>query len=236
MFLTDRHCLETGESASALDLVYMGSLTSSGGLPILAARQHQFDGAVQTATSKVSNTGLVTSEPVTVEFGSLVNELSYLSYGAAGTDVADDPIGDPVIITITAGDTTLSIGLVVSEIIARMFVTQIITNPIKSKEVVAGKYWQNTSRKIKRYSPWIFSITPGAYIFIFAPGAGYSIGDTLTITAGGQSATLVITSIGGAGIVHAWTVTSNTFTVPQGAIAATGGSGAGASFQVIIVP
>src|SRR5712672_2218954 len=52
MFVTARPCSETGESASVLDLIYTGCLTDDGvGNPILPSQQHEYDNAVQSATS-----------------------------------------------------------------------------------------------------------------------------------------------------------------------------------------
>ena len=45
MFVTDRYCAETGESASALDVTYMGTLTET-----LPPQQPHYSDAVLTAT------------------------------------------------------------------------------------------------------------------------------------------------------------------------------------------
>jgi hypothetical protein len=124
----------------------------------------------------------------------------------------------------------------VQEIVDALFSQQIIQT-FKSTPVVPGKYWQNVSRKIRGYSPWLFSITPGPYLLLYSPGDGYTIGDTLTVSFGGESATVVLTSVGGiqgTGILG-WTVSSNTFTSPHNSLYATGGTGHGGGFNVIII-
>src|SRR6266498_2688540 len=47
MFITARHVQETGEKASALDLVYTGCIRGSEEGPALPSRQHENNNAVQ---------------------------------------------------------------------------------------------------------------------------------------------------------------------------------------------
>ncbi len=65
-------------------------------------------------------------------------------------------------------------------------------------------------------------------------GTGYTVGDTLTLTGASGAAEITVTAIGTSGGVFAWSVTSNTFAFSETGVAATGGSGADAVFDVTV--
>src|SRR5258708_36102337 len=64
MFVAARPCTETGESASVLDLIYMGCLTDDGaGNPPLPDQQDQHDTQIQSASSSRASTGGILTSP-----------------------------------------------------------------------------------------------------------------------------------------------------------------------------
>ncbi len=235
MFVTGRPCQETGESASALDLVYTGCMTDDGdGNPILPAQQHESSTAVQSATSLRSNTGVILASPITIQFFAPSTKLSYISFGSGGGSAAADPTPDLVIITISCGDTTFT-GSSTSALIAGFFVEQIIETP-NSSEIVVGQFWQNTSTKVKNLMPFAFTLNPGPQLIMVSPGTGYSISDSLTISSGGESAVITVTLLGVSNSIASFTTVSDTFTVAHTSLSASGGSGSGAAFDVILIP
>ena len=235
MFVTDRHCAETAQSASALDLVYGGCLASSGGAPVLPPQQHEFGDAVQSASSSWGSAG-ASIGTVSAQFYAPQNILSYISYNAVGTVEADDPTGDIEIITVTAGSGTFAPGTTIATLATSYFSSQIVHSMRSTEVVVATKFWQNVSTKTKVLVPFIITIPAGtALIGIGAPGSGYAVGNTLTISAGGESATIVVASLGVSQSILQITTTSNTFTTAHSLLVPSGGSGSGALFNVIIV-
>ena len=157
MFVTGRPCYETGESASALDLIYTGCLMDDGeGNPTLPAQQGSFGTSVQTASSQCPITGLAPTQPFNLQFYSLTSSLVFFSYLApSDVGVVADPVGDPIPITLSLYDCTFLGGGTLEEFIANFFVIR-ITDVISSQEIVAGKYWQNTEVKTKFYAQPIF--------------------------------------------------------------------------------
>lgn len=238
MFVTARHCDETGEKASVLDLVYTGCIRSSEDIPALPSQQNQSETQIQSASSSKSSSNIILTSPATIQFYAPSNVLTYVTYLARGTSTAPTPSGVPLVLTWTIGDTSLSIGNLVADLISVFFSLQ-TNQTIQSTEIVAGKFWLNTARTTITFVPFIFNIPSGPLVTLASPGDGYTVGDSLSISAGGESATMTVTAVGailgGSGIL-AFTVTSNTFTVPQTLLAATGGTGTGAEFNVIIIP
>src|SRR5215471_3838379 len=107
MFVTDRYCVESGESSSALDLVYTGCLASADDLPVLPPQQHESDVQVMSSSSSRSSGGATLSAANTVQFNAPTNSLNFLTYNAAG-DVSGvtDPAADVEVITLQLGDTS----------------------------------------------------------------------------------------------------------------------------------
>ena len=228
MFVTDRYCSETGEQSSALDVVYMGTLSE------LPPQQHESGTAVQSASSSWGSGGAVIGE-VSVQFYAPTNVLTYISSGGPGTDEADDPSDDPVIITVQTGTANFAPGTTVANIATSYFSTQIVAS-LDSTEIVAGQYWQNVSRKTKVFIPYLITVPSGStFVTLSAPGSNYQVGNVLTITAGGETATMRVTVLGISQSVLAFDTLTNSFTTAQSALSATGGSGSGAVFNVIVV-
>ncbi len=228
MFVTARYCTETSESASALDLTYMGTL--SGELPV---SKHDTENAVQSASSSKGSGGQIATSPVTIQFYAPTNILTYISADAPGTDIADDPTEGIVIISTVVSDTTLS-ATSIPGFVGAFFQEQILETH-QATEIVIGKFWLNVSRKIKSFTAFILDLPPGAYITLSGAGTGYFIGNSLTISAGGEGATMDVDTVGVGNSISTFTVTTNTFTVAHNFLAATGGSGSGALFNVVII-
>ncbi len=236
MFVTGRPCVETGESASALDLIYTGCLMDDGdGNPILPDSQSQDGNSIASASSSRAVSGLVASSPNTVQYYSPGKTLTYFSFGGKGTTEADDPPDTPSVISLTMGDVTLSFGGTVQAIVDDFF-SPFITSTIQSQEVVAGQYWSNTAQKQTTYSPFIFTLPSGPFLNLCATGQGYAIGETLTISGGGGVAIIDLTQTGIAGSVTGWTITSITCTTNENNVGAGGGGGTGCRFNIIIAP
>ncbi len=230
MFLMPISAPESAESATRIDLVYQGCLAGTES-PTLPDRKHDSDQSVQSAQSSRGSTGIVLTSPISVQYYAPNNTLTYFSFGAAGTDVADDPTDDVQAITVATGDTSYTPTGLLSDVVS-IFFSPLIVGSLQSTEVVPGQYWQNVSRKTKTLSPFLFSAVAGEYITLFAPGTGYTVGDSLTITDGmGHTAVVVLTRIGLSDSVAQWTVSSNTFDYSTPSpITASGGSGSGAAF------
>lgn len=240
MFVADVRLQESSISACQFDVVYLGAFNSSGGSPVLPMAKKDQNSAVMSASSSKANNGLTLASAATVQYYAPSSSKTFFTYNAASTaNLADDPAGVIVPISLTIGDTTYSPTGPIAEIVAAFFTPQIVHTSEATELIGGGKYWQNVSRKQKVLQPWIFSVTSGAYISLYNPGNGYTVGDTLTISAGGESATLSVTFVGsvmdGTGVV-AWSVTANTFTAAHNGLMASGGTGSGAGFNVFVIP
>jgi hypothetical protein len=246
MFLMPLSTPESAESATRVDLSYMGTIAFTGTgevgdpfLPVLPAAKTDYNTSVQSSTSSKLNTGATLASPATLQYYAPATVLTYFSFGAPGTATAPVPSASPVPITLTVSDTTYSPGGGVQSSIDTLFVLQIVST-IDSTEIVPGQYWLNTARTSKLYSPWIFDIASGPYVTLYNPGDGYTAGDSLGISSGSENATIIVDSVGslwggGTGILS-FHVTSNTFTTAHTALPASGGSGSGAGFNVFIIP
>ncbi len=240
MFVTGRPCYETGESASALDLIYTGCLTDDGdGNPILPSQQHTSDTQIQSATSSRVSSGLTFTSPATLQFYAPSTVLTYFSYLAEGTDTPDDPAGPPTVTTWTVGDTSYSIGNLVTDLINIGFTLQIDTT-MQATEVVAGKYWQNISRKTLKYVPFIFDVPSGPFISMADGGNGFTVGDSITITGTSGSGVVIVDTVGsamgGTAILTYHVSGSPTFTDPETLLPGSGGTGSGSLWNVMIIP
>lgn len=235
MFVTDRYCSETGESASALDLVYTGALKEDDdGNPVLPPSQATFEDSVMSASSSKAATGVELTSPISVQFYAPTSNLSWITYNAKGasSDVSD-PTGDIGVITLTLADNTFTgTSFNVAALIAAFFSIEII-GTVRSQELVqGGKYWLNTAKKIKHFVPYITDLSPGFYPVPFASGHDYVAGDTISISSGGTCIMTVTATFNGQ--IMGTTIVSNTMSVASSTpIAATGGSGTGASYTVI---
>ncbi len=236
MFVTARYCSETSEIASALDLTYTGTLwyvATDPITPLLPAQKHDFENAVQSATSSRGKDGAIATAPISVQFYAPTNVLTYVSWDAPGTALAENPTEALTVVAVTVGDTSITPASILS-LVGIFFEEQLIETH-NSTEIVPGRYWLNTSRKIKSYVSFVTAITPGIYISLANPGSGFSVGNTLTITLGGETATMSVDTLGIGNSVASFTVLTNSFTGAHNLISATGGSGSGAVFNVIVV-
>ncbi len=237
MFVTARYCSETSESASALDLTYMGCLTGEE-LPNLPSQQHISTQAVMSATSSRGFDGTILTSPLSAQYYAPANKLQWITYSAAGeAGTASNPSADIVPITLTVGDTTYSPTGALSTVINNFF-TRLVVGALDTTEIVAGKFWQNGETKTLTLSPLIVSLAPGEYIVMYAPGSGYIVGNTLTINDGmGHSAIITVDSVGIGNSIVGFTASSNTFdyTTPS-PLSASGGSGSGAGFYNYHIP
>jgi hypothetical protein len=235
MFLMPISTPETAESATRIDLLYMGCLAGAEGSPTLPDQKHDSDNAVQSASSSSGPNGPIPS-PITIQFYAPTSTLTYFSYLAPGTTPADDPTAPLVIININAGTSNFTGGSVSS--LLGYFNPQIL-GVMQATEIVPGKYWQNVARKTKSYTAFQVNLPPGtAIVSLYNPGINYVAGDTLTISSGGESATIDVITVGsifgdGGGILS-FSVSANSFTASHTALAASGGSGTTAGFNVSI--
>jgi hypothetical protein len=241
MFVAEVRLQESSARACEFDVLYTGAFNSSGGNPILPGAKRDQSSAVLSASSSKLNTGVTLASPATVQYYGPSTSKSFFTYNAPATsNFADDPTASIVPISLTIGDTAYNATGAIAGIVDSLFTTKIVHTTEAGEIIVGGKYWQNVSRKQKVLQPWLAAVTSGAYISLYSPGVGYTVGNILTISAGGQSATIQVTQVGsiwgdGAGILN-WTVTANTFTSAHNALPASGGSGSGAGFNVFIIP
>jgi hypothetical protein len=234
MFVVGLSTTESAEVACLLNITYSGTIAGTEGAPTLPAQKHDSDDPVESQTSNYGSLGNA-AQSITIQYRAPANTLSYVSFGAAGTTDADLPTLDPEVIAIVVGGINFTPASLPD--IVNTFFTPNTTIGKTSTEIVAGKFWQNVSKKIKGYLPYVVvAPAPGTvYISLAAPGQNYSVGNVLTITAGGESATVQVTSLGIGQSVLTFTVLTNAFTTQNLFVSATGGSGSGAVFNVIVI-
>jgi hypothetical protein len=240
MFVSEIRLQESSTSACEFDVLYVGAFASSGGSPILPAAKTDQDISVLSASSSKASDGTVLTSPATVQYYAPTAVKTYFTYNAVATgNFVADPAAAIVPISLTISDTGYSITDPIAGVVNKFFTQQIIHTVESSELILGGKYWQNVSRKQKLLQPWLFAVSSGPYISLYSPGVGYTAGNTLTISAGGEFATISVTSVGsvwgdGGGIL-AFSVTANTFTASHTALGASGGSGSGAGFNVTVI-
>ncbi len=152
MFVTDRYCAETGESASALDVTYMGTL--SGTLPL----GQSTTGTSIASASSSSSFGHVYSltQAATLQFYAPTNTLAWISTapgipGPSGTvtiptdDIVIFSYNFPPPYALFTGDWYAFIRF--------EFFTELTTTVINSTEIVSGQYWQNIATATKTIIP-----------------------------------------------------------------------------------
>ncbi len=158
MFLMPINTPESAESATRVDLVYMGCFASpldDGNLP---APKSIFGTSVQSANSQCAIVGLSPNQPFTLQYYSKTTTYVFFSYLDAGTvGTAPDPIGDPIPITLGFNDCSFIGGGTLAEFVENFFVIN-TTDVITSEEIVPGKYWLNTEVKTKYYAQPIFGV------------------------------------------------------------------------------
>jgi hypothetical protein len=157
MFVTDRACQETGEKASALDLVYTGYLTS------LPPSRHSLDNPVQSATTYTSSAifPAVATVPATVQYRAHASVLIVLSDSSTSAEVCPDPdvvtVDDLITWTLVAEQPASDFDGIASWLLANAFVQRILETT-SAEEIVAGQFWQITKRKIMNLYPYAPSV------------------------------------------------------------------------------
>ncbi len=154
MFITARYCTETSESASALDLTYMGTLTEA-----LPAQKPSSSGQVASATTNTSSIiyPVVATNPATVQFYAITNTLSFVSNDP---DDASEPTDPPEITSLITWDLGFGLqpGLCTDDLVAFLltdaFIQAIIETPPDVEPIVAGQFYQITKRKTRTLWPY----------------------------------------------------------------------------------
>ncbi len=154
MFVTARYCSETGESASALDLTYMGTL--SGSLP---AQKPTTGGQVASATTNTSSAifPATATNPATVQFYAISNALTFISTDPGDSSEPDDPPEVTQLITWDLGfglQPGISLPALITFLLTEAFVQGIIEAPPDIEPIVAGQFYQITKRKTRTLFPY----------------------------------------------------------------------------------
>ncbi len=154
MFVTARYVSETGESASALDLVYTGTL--SGELPPQKATS---GGQVASATTNTSSAIFpsTATNPATVQFYAITNTLSFYTTDPDDASEPDDP---PEIDDLITWD--LGFGVqpgsskpdLVAFLLTEAFIQAIIEPQPEIEPVVVGQFYFITKRKTRTLQPY----------------------------------------------------------------------------------
>lgn len=236
MFLTGWNVSDSNKQYPTVTQEYLGA---KGG--VLPPGKTDYDDQVQSASSSRS-AGTVLSSPLTVQYYAPSTIYSWITAGGPGSinDVTiPDPSNDLRIITLSCGDTTFSGGPIIDEQVALYFTQQVVSTFSSMELVRDARYYQNQVRKTRVYTPWMFNLTAGAYLTLYTPGSGYSVGDILTIHGTSGYGTVRVESVGsifghGNGIIT-YTQLSATFTAAETALPAEGGSGSGAKFNVFVI-
>lgn len=159
MFITARHCDETGEKASALDLVYMGCLKVVDAAPVLPAQQPSSGGQTASATTNTDQDifPLTVTNPASVTFYAITRTLRFISNNPAATDEPDDP---PVVTSLITWDLGFgvqpgfSIPAMETYLLTKAFVQSINEAPPDIDPIVAGQFYQITKRKTRTLLPY----------------------------------------------------------------------------------
>ncbi len=198
----------------------------------LPPQRHTKSNPIQSSTSSFGRFGPSVA-PVTIQYQAPTNTLSYITRSAGVTN-ADDPTDALIIRSVTVGSTNFTGGSLGDAI--PNFFSELITGEINANEVVPGQYYQNVARRTKQYVPFLFNLPSGSVIVsLSAPGANYRVGDMLTITGASGVGILRVTALGISASIIAFNTLSATFTAGESSLAATGGAGTGARFNVIVI-
>ncbi len=154
MFVTARYVSETGESASALDLTYTGSLTGSA-----PPQKATSGGQVASATTNTSSAifPAVATNPATVTFYTITRTLSFYSTDPDDASEPDDP---PTIDSLITWD--LGFGLqpglshpdLVDFLLNDAFIQAITETPPSVEPIVDGQWYFITKTKTRTLLPY----------------------------------------------------------------------------------
>jgi|SRR5882724_7679030 len=153
MFVTDRYCSETGESASALDIVYMGYMVT------LPPQKASSGGQIASATTNTDEDIFpsTVTNPATVTFYAITRTLSFISDDPDDASEPDDPPEIDSLITWDLGfgvQPGFSIPAMVTYLLTKAFVQSINETPPDIEPLVAGRFYQITKRKIRTLLPY----------------------------------------------------------------------------------
>ncbi len=154
MFVTDRYCAETGESASALDVTYMGIFGMD-----LPPQKATTSGQIASATTNTSSAifPLTATNPATVTFYAISNTLSFYS---DDPDDASEPTDPPSITELITWD--LGFGLqpglshpdLVTFLLTQAFIQTITETPPSVEPIVDGQFYFITKTKTRTLLPY----------------------------------------------------------------------------------
>jgi hypothetical protein len=159
MFLMPISTPESAESATRIDLLYMGSLTGAAGVPDLPAIKHSLSDAVASATTYTSSAifPAVATVPASLEYHAHTSVIIVISNAATSSEVCPDPaavtVDDLITWTLAATQPASSFSGIAAWLLANAFVQRVIET-INSDEIVPGQYYQITKRKIMQLYPY----------------------------------------------------------------------------------
>lgn len=153
MFVTDRYCSETGEKASALDVVYMGYMVA------LPPQKPSSSAQIASATTNTSSIiyPAVATNPATVTFYAITSTLTFIS---ADPDDASEPVDPPEITSVITWDFGFGVqpGLsqpdIVTFLLTQCFTQTITETPPDVEPIVSGQFYQITKRKTRTLLPY----------------------------------------------------------------------------------
>ncbi len=154
MFVTDRYCQETGESASALDVTYMGTLSAE-----LPPQKATTSGQVASATTNTSSAifPLTATNPATVQFYAISNTLSFYSTDPDDASEPTDPATITELITWDLGfglQPGLSHPDLVTFLLTQAFIQAITETPPSVEPTVEGQFYFITKTKTRTLLPY----------------------------------------------------------------------------------
>jgi hypothetical protein len=160
MFVTNRHCDETGEKASALDLVYTGCIKETDpDTPALPSDRNTLDNPIQTATSYTSSAifPAVATVPGSVQYRAHACVLVTWSTTDESDAVCPEPaavtVADLITWTLAAEQPAGSFPGIAAWLLENAFV-QYVVETTSAEEMVPGQYWQITKRKTMNLYPY----------------------------------------------------------------------------------
>ena len=153
MFVTDRYCVETGERASSLDVVYMGYMVA------LPPQKPSSSGQVASATTNTDEDIFpsTVTNPATVTFYAITRTLSFISNDPDDASEPDDPPEVSSLITWDLGfgvQPGLSIPGIETYLLTKAFVQAITEAPPDVEPLVAGQFYQITKKKTRTLLPY----------------------------------------------------------------------------------
>lgn len=154
MFVTDRYASETGPSACALDIIYMGTL--SGDLP---PQKSTSSGTVASATTNTDADifPATVTNPATVQFWAVTSVLTFISDNPDDTSEPDDPTEVTQLISWDLGfglQPGISMPSLVTYLLTSAFVQGIIEAPPEIEPLVDGQFYQIIKRKTRTLFPY----------------------------------------------------------------------------------